>query len=257
VLFEPTAEGVEAALRRALGPSDALRPAAAAFDPVRSLEAWEALLTTPPARRSVAAEQPLVDVAVGAAPKAAFRAGSAPFVLFLREDDEPDERLLETLVQAQMATGADVVTCGLRLHDEDGDPTVQFFLGEPGALGMLSNTYGNVALIRRALLDDVPHRWPIEGDPDWSLLATLTAKGAHIVSVPLPLVTRSAQPGTIEQHPSDALLVVEQLERALPDELRSLARLAAGLAADAQSPPPPPRGGTLRRALRRLSAPSR
>jgi len=75
--------------------------------------------------------------------------------------------------------------------------------------------------------------WPIAGDPDWSLLARLSVSGARIVSVPAPLVTRSARPGTLE-HSSDALLVVQRLESVLPDPLRSVARLAAGLAADAQ-----------------------
>jgi glycosyltransferase involved in cell wall biosynthesis len=257
VLFEPTASGVEAALRRALGAADALRPARAAFDPSRSLEAWEEVLTTVPSRRDVAVEQPRVETVKRRSHwGAALGAGSAPFVLFLDEDDEPDEHLLQTLVQAQVATRADVVTCGLRLLGDDGRPTLQFFLGEPGALGMLSNSYGNVALIRRALLDDVGNGWPVERDPAWPLLAGLSDRGARIVSVPLPLVTRTAVPGTIGRDPSDALLVVEQLERAMPDSARSLARLAAGLAADAQSSPTPP-GGTLRRALRRLTAANR
>jgi glycosyltransferase involved in cell wall biosynthesis len=256
VLFEPTASGVEVALRRALGAADALRSAKAAFDSSQSLEGWEEVLTTATSRRDVDVEQPLVETVKRRSNcTAALGAGSAPFALFL-DDDEPDERLLQTLVQAQVATGADVVTCGLRLLADDGKPTLQFFLGEPGALGTLSNGYGNVALIRRALLDDVGNGWPVESDPAWSLLAGLSARGARIVSVPLPLVTRTTVPGTIERDPSDALLVVEQLERALPDSARSLARLAAGLAADAQSPPTAP-GGTLRRALRRLTAANR
>ena len=73
-----------------------------------------------------------------------------------------------------------------------------------------------------------------------------------MVSIPLPLVTRSADPGALERHPSDGLLVVEQLERTLPDQFGLLARLAAGLAADAQRPARGPTAGIGRRIARRL-----
>jgi hypothetical protein len=88
-----------------------------------------------------------------------------------------------------------------------------------------------VALFRRALLDDVTNAWPAERDPDWPLLAGLAASGARIVSVPLPLVTRTSRPGRSDDSAADALLVIERLERQAPDQLRLVARLAAGLAA--------------------------
>src|SRR5206468_103675 len=116
-----------------------------------------------------------------------------------------------------------------------GKRAQRLFLGEPAGLGVLSNAYGTVALHRRALLDDTATLWPVDADPDWPLLAGLSAAGARIVSVPLPLVTCRAAPGAIERDPSDALLVVERVEQALPPPLRSIARLAAGLAADAQA----------------------
>ena len=170
---------------------------------------------------------------VEAAREAGLQAGHAPWVVFLDEEDQPEVELLETLVRAQAASGADIVTCGLYLDDDEGGRTQHFFAGEPGGLGLLSNGYGTVALLRRSLLDEVTSPWPIAGDPDWPLLARLSVSGARIVSVPAPLVTRSARPGTLE-HSSDALLVVQRLESVLPDPLRSVARLAAGLAADAQ-----------------------
>jgi hypothetical protein len=118
---------------------------------------------------------------------------------------------------------------------------------------LLANGYGNTALIRRSLLSDLATSWPVEADPDWPLLARLSAAGAQVVSIPAPLVTRSAQPGTLERQPSDALLVIEQLERTLPDNLASVARLAGGLAADAHRPAPVRTGGPARRTLRRLA----
>jgi hypothetical protein len=56
----------------------------------------------------------------------------------------------------------------------------------------------------------------------------------------MPLVARMAPPGTLEHEPSDALLVVDAFEAALPEPLRLLARLAAGLAAGPRDPAPPP-----------------
>ena len=186
--------------------------------------------------------------------EAALAAAAAPFVLFLDEDDEPEAELLASLVRAQRVSGADVVSCGVRLRDETR-PALHFFHGQPGGLGLVANGYGTVALLRRSLLDELTTRRPVENDADWPLLAGLSVAGARIVSVPAALVTRSARPGTIERQPSDALLVVERLERALPDALRSLARLAAGLAAAANERPAASvrrgRRAVLRRVVRR------
>jgi hypothetical protein len=171
---------------------------------------------------------------IEAAREAGLREGSAPWVVFLDEGDEPESGFLETLVAAQAASGADVVSCALRIEAGDGSPTQHFFAGEPKGTGVLANGYGTVALLRRSLLGDDAGRGPTARDPDWPLLAGLSASGARIVSVPVSLVTRRARPGTIERDPTDALLVLARLEQALPDSLRSLARLVAGLAADAQ-----------------------
>jgi hypothetical protein len=216
VLFEPTTEGVRAALERALTGDEALRAARPAFDGPTSLRAWSDVIATEPSR-SARSEDSLA-VAVR---RKSGDLPDAPWVLLLDDGDEPDPALVETLARAQKASGADVVTCGV----SDGE-TEYFFAGEPGGLGVLANDYGTVALVRRELLADV-------ADPEWPLLARLSAAGARIESVPLPLVRRSQPPGTLAREPSDALLVVEHVERALPRPLRSLARLAAGLAADA------------------------
>ena len=217
VLFEPTSEGVRGALERALTGGEPLRAARPAFDGPTSLRAWS----------DVIAMQPAPSAPVDGSLAVAVRRRSdddlpdAPWVLLLDDGDEPDPALVETLARAQAASGADVVTCGV----SDG-VTEYFFAGDPGGLGVLTNDYGTVALLRRELLTDV-------ADHEWPLLARLSAAGARIESVPLPLVRRTHPPGTLAHEPSDALLVVEHIERALPGPLRSLARLAAGLAADA------------------------
>jgi glycosyltransferase involved in cell wall biosynthesis len=152
--------------------------------------------------------------------------GSAPYVVFLDEEDVPDPDLIKTLLAVRAATRADVVTCGLELEDK-----LHFFAGDPRGLGAVTNAYGNVALFRRDVLEAVPP--PARGarDADWPLLAGLAGAGASIVSVPAALVRRVAAPGSAEDDPAAALAVVQQLERALADPLRDAARIAAGLAA--------------------------
>jgi glycosyltransferase involved in cell wall biosynthesis len=249
VLFEPTPAGVEAALRRAF--SGPVRPVRASFTSTTSYEHWADVLASRLPRETTAVG-PAVDIVVRSGSRAAQTLeaqthenvrvipssddGSAPYVLFLADEDLPDESLLEALVHAQTVSGADAVSCGLRLIGREGGSTLHFFIGDPGGLGALSNEYGTVALVRRELLTDVAPPWPPEEDPDWPFLAGLAATGARIVSVPAPLVTRTVRAGSVEWTPGDALLVLERLERVLPDALEGTARLAAGLAAD--SPPP-------------------
>lgn len=267
VLFEPTPEGVADALRRVLSEGEVPRPARPAFDDATSLARWAGVLATLPDRPSRAAERPAVNVVVVVEPTgsqealgrclaalrdqsygelrviveptraAGVKAAEADWIIFLDARDVSERELVETLVQAQAASGADVVTCAVHLRDDAGPETLHFFPGEPGGLAVLSNGYGTVALLRRSLLGDLSLPWRVE-DPDWPLLAWLSARGATIVSVPKPLVTRVLRPGSIERNPEDALLVTEHLGRGLPDSQASLARLAAGLAADAHASAP-------------------
>ena len=272
VLFPPTVEGVSAALHRALTDGGALRPVRPAFDGAEVLRAWGDVLATEARRVRRAFERPTVDVVVqerrsvdrcvsalaaqsyeqvnvirAATREEGLRAGAGEWIIFLDEEDVPEREFVELLVRAQAASGADVVSCGV-VHDG----REHFFTGEPGGVGVLSNGYGTAALLRRSLLADLATTWPVAGDHDWPLLARLSAGGARVVSVPMPLLTRSTRPGTLEREPSDALLVIEALERALPDQLRLLARLAAGLAAATRVRPLAVPEPGLRRRLRRL-----
>jgi glycosyltransferase involved in cell wall biosynthesis len=241
VLFEPTPRGLAAALRRMLEDWYVLRPPRAAFDAAGSYRRWAEVIDIGPPQRTVSADAP-ADVVViprlerasaEADRQAGLRRGTAPFVVLLDEDDVPTRGLVETLVRAQGASGADVVTCGVRLVDADGERALHLFSGDPGGLGVLGNGYGTAALFRREALADATTAWPAESDAAWPLLARLTASGARVVSIPAPLVTRTAGVGSVEDDPGDALLAVHELERALPDSLRGTARLTAGLAANA------------------------
>ncbi len=224
VLFEPSAAGVAGALRRALADGDALQPATPAFDANSAREGWAEVVGREPAARS------------------AQSAGAADSIVVQRDDDMLDENCVETLRRAQAASGADVVTCGVRL------PTggERLFIGEPRGLGVIANHYGTVGLVRRSLLPP-----DAEGEDPWPLYARLSLDGATIVSVPRPLAAQRIQPGDVKRSPATALKVVDHFERRLPRQVRHLARLAAGLAAQPDAAATP-RGSLLRRVLARL-----
>ena len=179
----------------------------------------------------------LVIVAADASPAAmretGLRAGSSPWLVFLESADVPEPELLETLARAQAALGADVVSCAVTVSEPGRPPVQHYFAGEPRGLGAIGNGYGTVALLRRSLLD-ANGTSPVEHDDlDWPLLATLSVAGARVVSVPVPLVTRRRAPGDAASDEAAALLVASAFESGLPEALRSLARVAAGLAAEA------------------------
>jgi glycosyltransferase involved in cell wall biosynthesis len=226
VLFEPTAEGIAQALRRALANGEALRPAGPAFDDAESLRRWGHVLALP--------GRP------GPPTSAAVEDVGPDWVVLQEDGDVPEPELVETLVRAQEASGADIVSCGLLV-----DGTVHLFPGEPGALGLLGNGYGTVALVRRSLL---------EGNGDdarWPLFVKLSVAGARIVSVPIPLVASAAPPAGLDSHPAQALRVMTHFEGALPHELSFLAELVTRTAA-ATLTPVPRAHGFARRAVRRL-----
>jgi glycosyltransferase involved in cell wall biosynthesis len=252
VLFEPTPEGVAGALERVLVERSTPHPVRPAFDGAEVLRGWAEVVERAPRAVAQLTEPPEVDVIVvdrsTASRERGLRDSRAEWVVFLDQDDVPEPELVDVLLRAQAATGADVVSCGLFCDGHE-----HLFPGEPGGLGLLANGYGTVALLRRHLVDDLTTAWPVVGDADWPLLARLNAAGARIVSVPVPLVRRSVPPGTLERAPSDGLLVIEALERALPDEVRLVVRLAAGLAAEPRPQPPPATSGRVRQRLKRLA----
>jgi glycosyltransferase involved in cell wall biosynthesis len=234
VLFNPTPSGVRNALERALTNGSALRPARPAFDGGQSVQRWAEIVEATP-RRPPAGQLPQIGD------------GEVDWVVVAREDCAPSDQTVETLARAQAASGAEIVTCGMTL-----DGTELLFPGDAGGPGVLANGYGTVALIRRSLLADSRPSSAGSKDPMWPLLARLALRGAPIVSVPRPLVQGGFPPGSVDESPGDALAVVDEFERALPGPFRSLAELAAGLAAEAEERLPTRRLRLVRRILRRV-----
>jgi len=266
-LFDPTPDGIAEALRRVLADGRTLRPPRPAFDAADSYRRWGEVVELRPQRPAAAAADGPVDVVVvhrrsrealerclaalerqtwtnfrvhvAETREAGAWTGGAPYVVFLDEEDVPEAELLAALVTARAASDADVVTCGVRVETPEGGRALHFFSGQPAGLGVLTNDYGTVALFRREARGDEKTAWPPQRDPDWPLLAAWTSRGAEVVSIPAPLVMRKQRVGSVENDSSDAVLVVHELERALPDALRGTARLAAGLAANAPRAPAP------------------
>jgi glycosyltransferase involved in cell wall biosynthesis len=255
VLCRPTAEDLAATLTAALASGPGFVPARAASPPKASLEAWLELIegvvpsrpraAVSPARVAVVTggedstrrarrlAQHTRSVEVDVVPAESRRAGldvatAADWVLFLDDDDMPDDQMLDALVAAQAASGADVVTAAVRPADDL--EVLQLFVGEPGALGLVENQYGVFGLVRRSLV--AAHR-SIDGpvDPDWLLLARLALAGARVVSIPEPLSVHRGRPGTVADVPGVGLDVLEAFEERGDTPLDDLPQLAATLAA--------------------------
>jgi glycosyltransferase involved in cell wall biosynthesis len=252
VLFEPTTSGLAYALEHALRSPDGVAPARSAVDPNETVDAWLELVhsvTPAPRRKGRSASQVAIITRTDASAQRARhlaehtqfaevetiqsdsrRSGlarsAADWVVFLDDEDAPDDGFIDTLVAAQAAANADVVSAGIRPVNRD---RVHLFLGNPGALGLIENQYGVIGLVRSHLA--AGDALPDEGvDPDWALLARLALRGAKIVSVPEPLSTLSGKPGEVGDVPGEGLDVLRAFER-LGTHVRGLAQLAAILAA--------------------------
>ncbi len=277
VLCSPTADDLAAILRRALSSRPGFAPARAAREPRESVDAWLDVLdrvvpSSPrPARAAtrvaivatgeesarhagrLAERTQSVEVEIAAADsrRAGLEQTSADWILFLDDDDRPDDGILDAIVAAQAASGADVVTTAVRPVDDPAG--VHVFLGNPEGLGLVENQYGVLGMVRASLA--AGHPLPDGAvDPDWPLFARLALAGARIVSIPEPLSTHAGRPGRAGDVPGDGLAVLAAFEEPPAAELHDLPQLAATLAASLareesmSTDPPPPRGGLARRA---------
>jgi glycosyltransferase involved in cell wall biosynthesis len=275
VLFEPTTDGLATALRRVFA-DGGFAPARPAHDAGNSLEAWLELVgSVVPASRSKG--RTATHVAIVAAGEAGARRAeqlahttqtvevepilfesrrdglahsASDWVVFMDDDDTPDDTFIDALVAAQAASNADVVTTAVR----PAGGGEHLFLGDPGALGLIENQYGVVGLVRSEL---AAAHLPPDGavDPDWPLLARIALSGARIVSIPEPFTSHSGKPGEVVDVPGEGLIVLDAFEAASTTQLRDLPQLAATLAAaharlSATQDGTPTQASVLRRAVR-------
>jgi glycosyltransferase involved in cell wall biosynthesis len=284
VLCPPTADDLAEALRRALTTNGGFAPARPPGEPADALRAWLDVVATvapaqpgegrPPLRVAVVATRDesarqaqrlaesthavAVDVTRARSRRAGLARTAAEWIVFLDEDDDPDDRMLDVLVAAQARTGADVVTAAVRPAD---DPRgIQLFMGDPRALGLVENLYGVVGLVRASLaVAELPDDDGV--DPDWLLFARLALGGARLVSIPEPLSTHAGSPAKVVDVPGPGLAVLEAFEGRHSSELEDLPQLAATLAAALEGLHSPATAtavaqtgsGLLRRAVRKVA----
>ena len=225
VLCPPTAHALRDALEQALASSDGFAPARPARPPEESVAAWLDLVeAVVPARPHSVAPAEHVEVIASGSRRDGLARTTAEWVVFLDDEDVPDDGFVDVLVAAQAVSNADVVTTAVRRGDE-----THLFLGDAMSLGLVENQYGVVGLIRASLareyvFDDAAV------DPDWPLFARATLSGARIVSIPEPVVTHRGRVGTIADVPGEGIAVLEAFEAHTPSDLAELAATAASCA---------------------------
>jgi glycosyltransferase involved in cell wall biosynthesis len=254
VLCRPTARDLASTLHKALSRPNGLTPVRPAREARESVDAWSQLVDAVAPTRPRAA-QPAghvavvtrgdasarraqrvadatrtaeVEVVVAESRRAGIEQAVADWIAFLDDEDEPDVDLVDALVAAQAASGADVVTVAVRPGDAPGE--IQLFLGEPGPLGMLENQYGVVGLLRRSVIAVESLREEAV-DPDWPLFARIALGGGRIVSLPKAFSTHHGRPGRVGDVPGEGLAVLEAFEDHPASDLRDLPQFAATLAA--------------------------
>jgi glycosyltransferase involved in cell wall biosynthesis len=280
VLSRPTVSDLASALSTGLTSPTGVAPARPAREARESVDAWVDLVDAivpasgraarPATRIAVVARgdeslvraQRLADstrtaeveVVVDDSRRSGLERTAADWVVFLDDDDRPDDELLDTCVSAQAASDADAVTVAVRPADDPN--AVQLFLGDPGALGLVENLYGVLGLLRREVVAAQPMaEGPV--DPDWALLARVALAGGRIVSLPDPLAGHAGRPGRAGDVPGEGLAVLQAFEERPVGDVDDLPQFAATLgAALAARPSTSPDGQTqpLMQRLRRRVA---
>jgi glycosyltransferase involved in cell wall biosynthesis len=254
VLCKPTPNDFAVALEQALGSHPGVEPARAARQPEEALGAWRELIeTVVPATRLAGTRASRVSI-IACGDQSALRAqrladhtdsaevevisatsrrdglssATADWIVFLDDDDAPDDQIIDALISAQAASGADAVTTATRAS-QDVD-AVQLFLGDPGAFGLVDNQYGVFGLVRASFVTEQSSLEAV-ADPDWLLLACLSLAGGVVVSIPEVMSVHSGRPGSVRDVPGDGVAILEAFEEALEGPLHDLPHLAATLAA--------------------------
>ena len=134
---------------------------------------------------------------LGAARNTAIRHATGKYVMFMDDDNIAEPHEVSTFVRAAEASGADILTCFLRVFQtatppasRDGLPCWPF-LGPARAPGLLRNVFGDAnAFIRREVFDRIGGFTEDVGVgcEDWEFFARATLRNLKIHVVPEPLV---------------------------------------------------------------------
>ena len=150
---------------------------------------------------------------LGAARNAAIRHATGKYVMFMDDDNVAEPHEVSTFVRAAEASGADILTCFLRVFQSPTPPASRDglpcwpFLGPARAPGLLRNVFGDAnAFIRRDVFDQIGGFTEDVGVgcEDWEFFARATLRGLRLHVVPEPLVlyrqSGSGMLSTTSQH---------------------------------------------------------
>ncbi len=174
---------------------------------------------------------------LGAARNTALAHARGAYVLFMDDDNVAEPHEIGTFVRAAESSGADILTCFLRMFQGEGTGASAAgtrtwpFLGGGVAPGVTRNTFGDAnAFIRRSALDRIG-RFTEDvgvGCEDWELFARAALRGCRIMVVPEALVRyRQSADGmlsTTSRH-ANRMRVLRPYLAHVPPELRGLVHL--------------------------------
>lgn len=191
---------------------------------------------------------------LGAARNTGIREARGGYLLFMDDDNLAEPHEVSTFVRAAESSGADILTCFLRVFQGTGPNRSDLgtycwpFLGAAVSPGVTRNSFGDAnAFVRRAVFERIGDFTEDVGVgcEDWEFFARATLGGCRLMVVPEPLV-RYRQSGqsmlsTTSQH-ANRMRALRPYFAHVPPPLRGLLHLAhatpAGVA-DTERPSTP------------------
>ncbi|MGE0464108.1 MAG: glycosyltransferase [Vicinamibacterales bacterium] len=150
---------------------------------------------------------------LGAARNRGIREARGTYVLFMDDDNIAEPQEVSTFVGAAAASGADILTCFLRVFQGHGPSTSDEgtycwpFLGAAVSPGVTRNSFGDAnAFVRRTVFDRVGKFTEDVGIgcEDWEFFARATLGGCRLMVVPEPLVRYRQGQGMLNTTPRHA-----------------------------------------------------
>ena len=206
-------------------------------DEVEALRYLDTIQADFDARGWVIVRQP--NLYLGAARNRAIEETAGEFVLVMDDDNLAEPHEISTFVRAAGTSGADILTCFLKVFQSatpkpgDGPMPTWPFLGAAVAPGALRNVFGDAnAFIRQSVFDRIGGFTEDVGVgcEDWEFFARAVLAGLRLEVVPEPLV-RYRQSPTGMLHTTAAqinhLRALRPYEAVMPEQLRGLLQVAA------------------------------
>ena len=198
---------------------------------------------------------------VGAARNAGAAAARGEYVLFMDDDNLAMPHELSTFARAARASGADVLTCFMRLFQppargrKPAPERIWPFLGGALAPGLLRNVFGDAnSLFHRSVFERIGgfhEEFGVSGE-DWELLARAVLHGLDVQVVPEPLVRyRQSPDGMLHTTSARAnhMRALRPYFEHLPPHLRPLVHLSRAERTTTTLAPPAARLDHVRRAV--------